>query len=171
MAAIPLPRPESRRRSQRLWLVLLVITLLIGAWGLAKIDVLPIQAAVAKNPAVRRVLTALGLGAKQEAVASVAPAVLPPAPLPLQDYDEPAEMPAPRTPRPKRKDNTGHVARILATMDASEVARLFAVMPDAEVAPLLLKMSERTAGEILTALPTRRAIALTRYLRHYWQGG
>ena len=40
-------------------------------------------------------------------------------------------------------------------------------MPDAEVAPILLKMKASTAGEIIAALPTARAVTLTRYLRRY----
>ena len=167
--AVAVPaRPRSRRRFRILPLALLLLALPAGAWGLAKIGVIPTERWAAKSPKADRVVTAFGLGSPKKAtVLPVAPVVPLPAVTPARHYNQPLEMTASPAPKPQRRDNPARVARILSTMDAPEVARLFVGMPDAEVAPLLLAMSERMAGEILTALPTRRAIALTRYLRRY----
>ncbi len=180
MATATLVRPRSRRRIRPLLLAVFIVfvALLAAVWGLAKLGVLPTEAWAANSPAAKRFLSSLGLATEHRAAVAAAPLpVVTPRPvtpsLPLRPLDDRMEMPAaaPPAPRTPRRDNAARVARILATMDAPDVARLFAGMPDAEVAPLLLKMSERTAGEILTALPTRRAVVLTRYLRRYAGSG
>ena len=173
--------PKRIRRPLKLVLALVPLLLLGGAWGLAKAGVLPVGKWAGKNPAAGKAFVALGLagskkkapvptGAHSKAEAEPAvteaagpepPAAPPPAPeVPPADPAPPAEEAAPA-------DNPARVARILVTMDSVQVARLFTRMPDAEVAPLLLRMKARTAGEILAALPTPRAVALTRYLRRY----
>lgn len=147
--------------------VLAPLLLLGGAWGLAKAGVLPVQNWAGKNPAARKTLAALGLSMKPAPARAAAktdppaPAAPPVAPVPRRAAPLPARTAPPSPP----KDNTARVAKILATMETTQVARLFARMPDAEVAPLLMKMKERTAGEVIAALPTPRAVTLTRYLR------
>lgn len=174
-------KARSRRSPAKRLLPLLALLLLVGAaYGLAKAGVLPVSKWAGKNPAAQKALAALGLAAKTKTgpasaaaakSAAHAPApVITPAPAAAALPSAPS-LPTPTTAAERQppKDNAGRLARIMATMEPAKVAGLFSRMPDAEVAPLLLKMKESTAGEILSALPTARAVTLTGYLRRYQQ--
>lgn len=172
-----------------LFVLLPLLLLLGGAYGLAKFGVLPVKNLAKKNRAMATMLKSIGLDSPK------LPAVhgTPPAPaataqeiekkalaaqraqLDKDRADFEAQKSAPTTPAagktetpeaPADPKEMARLASVYEQMPPEAVTKIFAKLPDPQVIALLHRMDEKQVGQILAIVPPDRAAHLTLALSH-----
>ncbi len=166
-------------------LIVLLGVMVGGAYGLAKIGIIPVKSMARKSPALRSMLARIGLNSPAVPALRRAAVALPPDPLAAQKralVTERAALQQERdaweserqaqqkstvqaqtasqsaTPDPKQLTR---MASVYEEMAPEAVTRIFTKLPDGQVIALLRRMDEQQVGLILAASPPDRAARLT----------
>jgi hypothetical protein len=158
-----------------------------GAYGLAKIGVIPVRNLAKKNPALRKVLHVVGLDSPKLPTRQVARASASvPAPDPLEGQrkalaeqraaleKERADWETERQSQQKAvavkaavpdassdPKSLARLASVYEQMPPESVTRIFAKLPDPQVIALLRRMDEKQVAQILAIVPPDRAARMT----------
>ena len=168
-----------------LFLICPLFLLLGGAYGLAKVGVIPVKKLVAKNKAARSLAHLIGLDSPKLPAVQVAPAhAVVPDPLAAQkkeleaknaafekqraDWEAVQKSQANAAETKVREQDTAvdpksitRLAAVYEQMPADTANKIFTNLPDAEVIALLRKMDEKKVSQILTIVAPDRAARLT----------
>ncbi|HLK56626.1 MAG TPA: hypothetical protein VKU00_08680 [Chthonomonadaceae bacterium] len=161
-----------------------LLVILGGVYGLARIGLVPLDNITKSSPALARVFKAIGLKSappktpanpiktETAVAANAAPA---PDPLAVQQaaFDKERtdlqtqiqnlKHPAPQANAPDPK-NLARMADVYNQMPAEAVTKIFDKMPDEQVIALLRRMDERQVAQVLAAIPPDHAAQITQAL-------
>ena len=169
-----------------LFVVFPLFLILGGAYGLAKVGVIPVKRLTAKNKAARTVVHLIGLDSPKLPTVQVNSAHAATAPDPLEgrrkeldaqkaafekqraDWENLRQVQA-KTAAAKAAEEQAAVdpkslsrlAAIYEQMPAETANKIFTKLPDPEVIALLRKMDEKKVGQILAIVAPDRAARLT----------
>ena len=169
-----------------LFVVFPLFLLLGGAYGLAKVGVIPVRKLAAKNRAAKTILHLIGLDSPKLPVRQVAQTASVPAPDPLDPErralaaqravldKERGDMAAEKQVRLKAAAvktaaketatdprSIARLATVYEQMPAETANKIFSKLPEPEVIALLRKMDEKKVGQILAIVPPDRAARMT----------
>ncbi len=167
-------------------LVVVLLALVGGAYGLAKIQVIPTQKMASKNPALARALQPLGLYTPPAPPPPVAPAtpVISPEQQALNaeraklekekaDFQQRQELAA-RAKKDTTKgedktaipdpQSTAKLASIFEQMPAAKVSEIFKTLPPTQVVALMRIMDEKKVSDILALQTPEKATEYTKEL-------
>jgi flagellar motility protein MotE (MotC chaperone) len=168
-----------------LFLVFPLFLLLGGAYGLAKVGVIPVRKMAGKNKAAKAALHLIGLDSpKLPAVQVAAPHAPVGDPLEAQhkelaadraafekqraDWEAQKQAATKATPAraadPRAATDPKSITRLATVyeqMDPATANKIFTKLPDPEVIQILRKMDEKKVGQILAIVPPDRAARMT----------